>query len=35
MLGNVGTGQILTLVIPLGFFIVVIIWGFFQRGRNR
>lgn len=27
--------QSLTLAIPLGFFIVVIIWGFFQRQRTR
>lgn len=27
--------QALTLAIPLGFFIVVLIWGFFQRHPTR
>ncbi len=34
MLGSVGGGQVLTLVIPLGFFICVLVWGFFQRDRR-
>lgn len=35
MLGSVGAAQILTLVIPLGFFILALIWGFFQREPRR
>jgi hypothetical protein len=27
--------QILTLVIPLGTLVVVLLWGFFQRRTNR
>jgi hypothetical protein len=27
--------QALTLAIPLGFFVVVLIWGFFQRNPTR
>gem|GEM_PF-1172995 len=27
--------QVLTLAIPLGFFLLVCFWGFFQRNRAR
>ena len=27
--------QVMTLAIPLGFFLLVCFWGFFQRGRPR
>lgn len=27
--------QVLTLLIPLGFFLLVCFWGFFQRQRTR
>jgi hypothetical protein len=35
MLASVGGGQVLTLVIPLGFFLLFLVWLFFQRGPNR
>ena len=35
MLANVGGGQVLTLVIPLGSFVAVLVWGFFQRNTHR
>jgi len=35
MLAGVGGGQALTLIIPLGFFILVVIWLFFQRRPSR
>jgi hypothetical protein len=31
LIAGVGTGQALTLLIPLGMFIGVLVWGFFQR----
>jgi len=27
--------QVMTLAIPLGFFLLVCFWGFFQRGPSR
>jgi hypothetical protein len=35
MLASVGESQVLTLVIPLGVFLAVCFWGFFQRRPSR
>lgn len=35
MLASVAGTQALTFAIPLGFFVFVLIWGFFQRRPTR
>jgi hypothetical protein len=35
MLASIGEAQVLTLVIPLGGFLVFCTWGFFQRKPKR
>ena len=35
MLASIASTQALTFAIPLGFFVFVLIWGFFQRRSTR